>query len=88
MEHRKEPTVAHQALMNDLNGVLERFDNDGMPVVERIAVLGQIIGKQILLVEPGAFSVSDLLTSVAGNIAAGNAEASRALDAKRIVGLQ
>lgn len=72
MEHRKEPGAAHHALMTDLNGVLQRYDANGMPPVERIAVLAQVIGRQILLVEQGAFTPADLLHAIAANIAAGN----------------
>lgn len=72
MQHRKEPGEAHHSLMRDLNGVLIRYDANGMPVVERIAVLAQIIGRQILLVEQGAYTPAELLQSVAANIEAGN----------------
>lgn len=72
MQHRKEPGAAHHALMTELNGVVKRFDDNGMPVVERIAVLAQVIGRQILLVEPGAYTPAELLQSVAANITAGN----------------
>lgn len=85
MQHGKQPGAAHHALMTDLNGVVERFDNGGMPVVERIAVLAQVIGRQILLVDPDAgYTTADLLQSVAANIAAGNEAASA--PALRIVG--
>lgn len=72
MQHRKNPGAAHHALMTQLNGVVRRFDDNGMPVVERIAVLAQVIGRQILLVEPGTFTPAELLQSVAANIEAGN----------------
>ena len=45
MEHRKEPGAAHQALMSELRGVVGKFDAQGMPGVERIAILAQLIGQ-------------------------------------------
>lgn len=72
MQHRKEPGEAHHNLMKALNGVLLQYDANGMPAVERIAVLAQIIGRQILLVEQGAYTPAELLQSVAANIEAGN----------------
>lgn len=76
MQHEKTPGAAHHALLTDLNGVLKRYDDNGMPAVERIAVLAQAIGRQILLVEPGLFTPAELLQAVAANITAGNQAAS------------
>lgn len=78
MKHHKEPGAAHHALANDLSGVVQRFDAQGMPAVERIAVLAQVIGRQITLVEPGLFTPAELLQSIAANIAAGNQAAAPA----------
>lgn len=72
MQHHKQPAEAHHALMTEINGVVQKFDANGMPALERIAVLAQVIGRQILLVEPGLFTPAELLQSVAANIAAGN----------------
>lgn len=77
MSYRKEPGAAHHALMTDLRGVVDRFDAQGMPGVERIAVLAQLIGAEIhRLPKDVPYGPDELLASVAGNITAGN-EAAR-----------
>ena len=69
----KEPGAAHHALLAELQGVLGRYDLQGVPVVERIAVLAQAIGAEIRKVPSGQYSANELLYSVSLNIAAGNA---------------
>lgn len=69
MQHRKEPGAAHQALMTELRGVVGRFDAQGMPGVERIAILAQLIGQEI---HDLPFGPAEILQSVAANIEQGN----------------
>lgn len=76
MQHRKEPGAAHQALMTELRGVVGRFDAQGMPGVERIAILAQLIGQEIHDLPPGPFGAAEILHSVAANIEQGNRTAS------------
>jgi len=77
MQHRKEPRAAHQALMTELRGVVARFDAQGVPGVERIAVLAQLIGQEIHDLPPGLpFGAGEILHSVAANIEQGNRTAS------------
>lgn len=73
MGHTKEPGGAHHALMTDLRGICSRYEGNGMAGVERIAVLAQVIGKEIRHLPPGSsFTAADLLRAVALNIEAGN----------------
>lgn len=77
MQHRKEPGAAHQALMTELRGVVGRFDAQGMPGVERIAILAQLIGQEIHDLPAGLpFGPGEILHSVAANIEQGNRTAS------------
>lgn len=78
MQHRKDPGESHHALMRDLAGLAARYDAQGMPGVERIAVLAQFIGKEIAaLPKDVPYGAAELLTSVARNIEAGNKSAPR-----------
>lgn len=78
MQHRKDPAEAHHSLMRDLVGLANRYDAQGMPGVERIAVFAQFIGKEIAaLPKDVPYTPADLLTAVARNIEAGNRAAPR-----------
>lgn len=78
MPHRKEPGAAHQALIAELGGVSNRFGAAGMPGIERIAVLAQLIGQHIAdLPADVPFTGVDVLRSVAANIEVGNRMAAR-----------
>lgn len=73
MQHRKDPGESHHALMRDLAGIAARYDAQGMPGVERIAVLAQFIGREIAaLPKDVPYGPQELLVSVARNIEAGN----------------
>lgn len=73
MQHCKEPGAAHQALMAELHGVVGRFDAQGMPGVERIAILAQLIGQEIChLPKSVPYGPAEILHSVAANIEQGN----------------
>jgi hypothetical protein len=76
MQHRKEPGAAHQSLMRGLRAVVEQHGANGMPGVERIAVLAQLIGQEIHDLPRGLpFGPAEILQSVAANIEAGNRKA-------------
>lgn len=73
MQHQREPGAAHQALMAELRGVIGRFDLEGMPAVERIAILAQLIGQEIAdLPKSVPYGPAELLHAVAANIEMGN----------------
>lgn len=79
MQHRKEPGAAHQALITELGGVAQRFAAGGMPGIERIAVMAQLIGQEIAdLPADVPYSSAEILRSVAANIEQGNKVAARA----------
>jgi len=73
MHHSKEPGAAHQALMSEMRGVCGRFDAAGMPGIERIAILAQLIGQEICdLPKNVPYSGAEILQSVSANIVQGN----------------
>lgn len=73
MQHQKEPGAAHQAFMAEMRGVVGRFDANGMPSVERIAILAQLIGQEIADLPKGVpYGPAELLHAVAANIEMGN----------------
>ena len=77
MDHRKDPGEAHAALMTELHAMADRFGQNGMPGIERIAVLSQFIGQEIArLPKDVPYGPQELLASVAANIEAGNRVAS------------
>lgn len=87
MQHRKEPGAAHQAFMAELRGTIGRFDAQGMPGVERIAILAQLIGQEIHDLPKGLpFGPGEILHSVAANIEQGNRTAAGG-DASGLLGL-
>ena len=69
---KAEPGRAHQALMTELHGVVDRFALNGMPAVERIAILAQLIGQEAVQINDTTISAADLLSAVAFNIQSGN----------------
>lgn len=68
--HRAPPTAAHHALMTDLSAILARYQS--MPVIERIAILAQQIGGEIVHVSPKEYTSAEILQAVALNITGGN----------------
>lgn len=77
MHYRKQPGAAHQAFMTELRGVVGRFDANGMPGIERIAILAQLIGQEIHDLPAGLpFGPAEILHAVAANIEQGNRTAS------------
>lgn len=75
MGHSKGPGVAHQALMTELHGVMDRFGAGGMPLIEQIAVLSQLVGQKISALDAKLYSSGPVLESVMLNIVAGNDQA-------------
>ena len=72
--HAKQPGVAHQALVNEVHAVVDKFAS--MPVLERVAMLGQVIGHLVAEVPDRAYSSGEIMQAVALNIAAGNRQQS------------
>lgn len=73
MAHNKEPVPAHHAFLRELQGVSAKFATNGMPGIERIAVMAQAIGAEIkTLPKDVPFTAQELLYSVARNIEQGN----------------
>lgn len=74
---RITPHAAHHALMQELGGVCDRFEADGLPRVEQIAVLAQLIGSHIhFLPANSGYTPQMLLEFVARNMHLGNQHAS------------
>lgn len=76
--HAKTPDLAHQALVDRLHAVLGEFA--GMPKIEQIAMLGQVIGHLIAELPNGAYGPSEVLRAVAANIAQGNQQTARSVE--------
>lgn len=79
MIHSKQPSGAHHAFLSDVKGLCDRFDAAGMPGIERIALLAQVIGREIAALPDGPFNSSDVLRSVSLNIEQGNRDVTGAL---------
>ena len=73
MAYIEQPGAAHHALLAEVQGVLGRYALQGMPAVERIAVLAQAIGAEVRQLPGGTYTANEIMYSVALNIAAGNA---------------
>lgn len=73
MAYLEQPGAAHHALLAEVQGTLGRYALQGMPAVERIAVLAQAIGAEVRQLPGGEFTANEVMYSVAVNIAAGNA---------------
>lgn len=78
--HTAAPTPAHQALVDQLHAVFDRFP--GMPQIEKIAMVGQVVGHLIAeLPAEAGYSPAAVMQALSLNIASGNAQTSRALAA-------
>lgn len=77
MGKTQEPSRAHQAFMQDMRAVVERYDGQGMPAVEQMAVVAQLVGQIVSDIPEGQFSTAEISAAIAGNIEAGNAEAAK-----------
>lgn len=74
---KRIPHAAHHALMQELGGVCDRFEGDGLPKVDQIAVLAQLIGSHMHFLPPDCgYTPQMLLEFVARNIHLGNQHAS------------
>lgn len=78
MAHTRTPDGVHHALAQDLHGILGRYA--GMPKIEQIAMLGQVIGHLIAELPNGAYGPSEVLQAVAANIAQGNQQTARSVE--------
>lgn len=73
-----QPTRAHQALVDQLHAALDRFP--GMPQIEKIAMLGQVVGHAIAeLPTEAGYSPQAVMHALSLNIASGNDTTARAL---------
>lgn len=68
--HARRPDGAHNALVQDVHGLLGRYA--GMPKIEQIAMLGQIIGHLITELPENGYGPGEVMQAVALNIASGN----------------
>lgn len=79
MHHAKEPGEAHQSLMRGLRAVVEQHGANGMPGVERIAVMAQLIGQEVANLPANVpYGSAELLHAIAANIEQGNRTATGA----------
>ncbi len=72
----RQPGPGHQAIMRELHGVCDRFETNGIPPVEQIAMLAQLIGQKISGLDPAVYDSATVLQSVLLNIVSGNEQAS------------
>lgn len=77
MAHTKAPDGAHHALAQDVHGILGRYA--GLPKIEQVAILSQVIGHLITEMPANSYSTSEVMQSVAMNIASGNASSAQGL---------
>ena len=75
--HAKTPDLAHHALVNEVHAVVGRFA--GMPVLERVAMLSQVIGHLVAEVPDRAYSSAEIMQAVALNIASGNRQTAQSI---------
>lgn len=75
MANTGQPGPAHQALMADMHGLLERYTANGMPLIEQIALLSQVVGQKISDLDAALYETGPVLESVMLNIIAGNDQA-------------
>lgn len=76
--HARAPGMAHQALVDRAHALLGEFA--GMPKIEQIAMLGQVIGHLIAELPNGSYGPSEVLQAVAANIAQGNQQTARSVE--------
>ena len=76
---RAAATIAHQMLVTQVHAVLARFD--GMPAMEKAALLGQVIGHLISEVPDARYTSAEVMHAVALNIAEGNRNGERTIRA-------
>lgn len=74
---KRIPHAAHHALMQELGGTCDRFENEGLGRIDQIAVLAQLIGSHIHHLPPNTgYTAQMLLEFVARNMHLGNQQAS------------
>jgi hypothetical protein len=72
------PHEGHQRFAREVNGICDKAETNGIPPVEQIAVLAQIIGQKISSLDPRLYtSTADVLESVMLNIIGGNEQAGK-----------
>lgn len=78
MGHLKQPDGVHHALSQDLHGILGRYA--GMPKIEQVAILSQVIGHLICELPAGSYGTGEVMQAVALNIAQGNQQTARSVE--------
>lgn len=73
--HTRAADGAHNALVQDLHGLLGRYA--GMPKIEQVAMLAQVIGQLVTELPANAYSTGEVMQAVAMNIASGNSATAR-----------
>jgi hypothetical protein len=78
--HSRQPNAGHHQLVMELNGTLDKFELRGIPKVEQVALLAQIVGRLICECDGRQYTSGELMACVAMNIASGNKAASDRLN--------
>lgn len=62
----------HQRFMNEMHGLLDRYETQGIPPIEQIALLAQIIGRKTSGLSPIIYDSASVMQAVVLNIIEGN----------------
>jgi len=62
----------HHLFVQEVRGLCSRFETNGIPPIEQIALLGQIIGGLISELDPALYSTVPVLHALMENVVAGN----------------
>lgn len=76
--HARQPGVAHQVLVDRAHALLGEFS--GMPKIEQIAILSQIIGHLVAELPAGSYGTGEVMQAVSLNIVAGNQQTARSVE--------
>ena len=76
---QRQPNEGHHRLMQELHRVCDVAEGNGIPKIEQIALLAQLIGQHIHHLPPSAgYTAPDIMEAVARNMHVGNQTASGA----------
>jgi len=73
----RQPGPGHQLFMEQARGLCARFEANGIPPIEQIALLGQLIGGLISDLDPKFYTTLPVLEALMQNVVVGNEEAGR-----------
>lgn len=71
----RNPNQGHQLFMRDMHAVCDRFEAQGIPPIEQIAILSQLIGQKCTDLSALAYDSAEVMRCVALGIQAGNSQA-------------